>query len=497
MAELTEYTWLFAITCIWACIDSYGIGANDVANSFSSSVGAKTLTLKQACMIATVTEFAGAILLGDQTASTLSKGIIKFQIFESNPALLMLAMFCAIVGSSTWTLFATRMGWPVSTSHAIIGAIIGVGISHSGFEAVQWGLSDFTGVLRIVSSWFLSPISAGIVASCIFLATRYFVLAHDNSFHRALKAIPVYFGLTALIGSCYILLRKTKSPLETQDYVKIGFCAFIPVVVVLICIFFFVPFIRRKLLVGEYLCWYHFFVIPFLPKQRLIADMTEESPKGALEDEVNSKGLMFRLKSRINKTFDVDIHQTNDENVQRIMDSAVRYDQDTEYMYSILQIGTACMSSFAHGSNDIANAVGPLSTVFHVWKNGSVDGDISVPIWVLIMAAFMMDIGLITYGYKIFQSLGGKITYLSPSRGFSMELGTSLTVVTCSRIGLPVSTTHCITGATAAVGLCNGSSKSINWRMLGWCFFSWFLTLPAAGCTAGFIFFLCSRSPTK
>ncbi|KAI0242471.1 hypothetical protein L0F63_001462, partial [Massospora cicadina] len=407
--KLVEYTWLFGATCVWAFIDAYGIGANDVANSFASSVGAKTLTLKQACLIASVTEFAGAYLLGANTASTLSSGIINMDQFIKNPPLLMLAMFCALVGSSTWTLIATRMGWPVSTSQAIIGAIIGVGIS-----------KDF----------------------------------HD-----------------------------------TDTIIRASFCAGIAALVVLFCVFLFVPFIRRKLIVGEYLCFYHVFVIPFLSKQRLAADMTEEAPK-VVHDECNSGGIMLRLKERVNKVFDVDIHQPNDEHMQRIMDTAVRYDADTEYMYSILQIATACMSSFAHGSNDIANAVGPLATVFNVWSTGEARTIVSIPPWVLILCACAMDIGLITYGYKIFQSLGGKITYLSPSRGFSMELGTSLTVVTCSRIGLPVSTTHCITGATAAVGLCNGSTKSINWRMLSWCLFSWFLTLPAAGCTAGLIFFL-------
>lgn len=492
--KIVEYNWLFGATCVWAFIDAYGIGANDVANSFASSVGAKTLSLKQACLIASVTEFAGAFLLGANTASTLSKGVIDMDQFRENPPLLMLAMFCALVGSSTWTLIATRMGWPVSTSQAIIGAIVGVGISKGGLGTVNWGITSFSGVTRIVASWFLSPVTAGLVACSIFLTTRWLVLRHENAFSRALNAIPVYFGVTAFINSCYILLHKADFS-DTDTIIRACICVGITVLVVLFCTFLFVPFIRRKLIVGEHLRFYHVFVIPFLPKQKLTADMTEEAPK-ILPDEGDSGGIMLRLKKRVDKVFDVDIHHPNDKHVQRIMDTAVRYDADTEYMYSILQVATACMSSFAHGSNDIANAVGPLATVYNVWSNGGVPESIHIPIWVLVLGACAMDVGLLTYGYKIFQSLGGKITYLSPSRGFSMELGTSLTVVTCSRIGLPVSTTHCITGATAAVGLCNGSAKSINWRMLGWCLFSWFLTLPAAGCTAGVIFFLCSRSPS-
>ncbi|KAJ9065329.1 hypothetical protein DSO57_1020821 [Entomophthora muscae] len=490
MSEISQYTWLFGITCVWACIDSYGIGANDVANSFSTSVGAKTLTLKQACMIASVTEMAGAYLLGANTASTLSKSVIKIELFKHKPELLMLAMFCALVGSSTWTLTATRMGWPVSTSHAIIGALIGVGIAGFGPQAIIWG---FDGVARIVSSWFISPLAAGLVASVIFVTTRSLVLKHDNSFERGLRAIPIYFGATALIDASYVLLRNDANTLDTAAIIKISTCVIISLAVTLFCWFMFVPFIRRKLLVGENLRWFHVFVIPFLPTQQLVSDMSIEAPKDKAPQE--PRGMFGKLKAHIHKVLNVEIHQTHDEHVQRVMDTAERYDPNTEYMYSILQIATACMSSFAHGSNDIANAVGPLSTVYHVWSQGRIPSEITIPSWVLLMGGLAMDVGLLTYGYKIFQSLGAKITYLSPSRGFSMELGTSLTVVSCSRLGLPVSTTHCITGATAAVGLCNGSASSINWRMLGWCFFSWFLTLPAAGCTAGLVFFLCSRSP--
>ncbi|KXN69455.1 hypothetical protein CONCODRAFT_8142, partial [Conidiobolus coronatus NRRL 28638] len=185
-----EYTWIFAVTLIAAFCDAYGIGANDVANSFSTSVSSGSITLAQACLIASFTEFFGALLLGAGTASTIRDGIISLQLFAGKPELLMLGMLCALIGSAIWTLIATRLGWPVSTTHSIVGAIVGVGISGFGFNAVKWG---WEGLGKIIASWFISPVLAAIVGSAIFLVTRTFVLKAENPFQRGLYAIPIYF----------------------------------------------------------------------------------------------------------------------------------------------------------------------------------------------------------------------------------------------------------------------------------------------------------------
>ncbi|KAI9296212.1 PHO4-domain-containing protein [Neoconidiobolus thromboides FSU 785] len=479
---LDEYTWLFAVTVIVAFIDAYGIGANDVANSFSTSVGSRSITLKQACVIAVFTEFFGAFLLGAETASTISKSIIDISNFEKNPPLLMLAMFCALVGSSTWTLIATRLGWPVSTTHAIVGAVIGVGIAGFGPQSVIWG---YDGVAKIVTSWFVSPVTAGIVASIIFLVTKHLVLKHENSFERGLKAIPIYFGLTAAINIFYVIFKNGKGTKSLNIPVLAGITVGVSVAVAIFCWFFIVPYLRRKLKNDENLKWYHIPIMPFVGPQPKRSDISPEVPKEkTYDEEVEPVTFFGKIKRALTKGVSTDIHKVESDHVQEVMDSAVRYDNDTEYMYSTLQVITACMASFAHGSNDVANAIGPLSVVYNIWQSGTINKEIPVPLWVVVFGGIAIDLGLCTYGYNIFKALGTKITYVSPSRGFSMELGTSLTVITASKIGLPVSTTHCITGATAAVGLCNGSASSLNWRMLGWCFFSWFLTLPFSGLTA-------------
>ncbi|ORX89592.1 phosphate transporter [Basidiobolus meristosporus CBS 931.73] len=577
-----DFTWIFVVCIIFAFLDAYGIGANDVANSFSTSVSSKSLTLGQACVIAVFTEFLGAFLMGSGTAETIKGKIISIKNFENQPELLMLAMTCALVGSSTWVLFATRNGWPVSTTHAIVGAIIGVGIAAFGPNSVDW---SYNGVAKIITSWFISPVCAGIVASIIYLVTKHGVLKHKNSFERGLIAIPLYFGFTAFINAFYIIYKGSPGlNLASASPGAIwGSTVGITVAVMFFCWFFIRPWLVRKLQKKEDLRWYHVFVVPFLGPRPSVTIHSEEEGKaekdhlplthswiqhGArqfvdcadrLEDRtasvhhalhhrghrssrtVQRNSELTQLENhrmlqrsgqdhhllvhlprvrRNSGQYHLPGHQTwswphchplavvlhgvrkdvvncKGERMQKIHDAAIRYDDDTEYMYSFLQVITASMASFAHGSNDVANAVGPLSTVYHVWSTATVDisGKTPVPLWVLAMGGVAIDLGLITYGYNIMRTLGNKITYHSPTRGFSMELGSSLTVLTASKIGLPVSTTHCITGATAAVGLCNGTASSLNWRIIAWCFLSWILTLPFAGLVAGLLFSFAAYAP--
>ncbi|KAK9759454.1 hypothetical protein K7432_017567 [Basidiobolus ranarum] len=284
-----------------------------------------------------------------------------------------------------------------------------------------------------------------------------------------------------------------------------GLTAGITLLVMLFCWFFIAPWFRRSIHEKEALRWYHVFVIPMLSTRPTRTEKSLELNDGDdkdhdkldLEEETKSNGIFNKVRNLVFSGINKDVVNCKEERLQKIHDAAARYDDDTEYMYSFIQVVTASMASFAHGSNDVANAVGPLSTVYYIWTTATVDlsGKTPVPLWILAMGGVFIDIGLLTYGYNIMRSLGNKITYHSPSRGFSMELGSCLTVLTASKIGLPVSTTHCITGATTAVGLCNGSAKTINWRMIGWCFFSWILTLPCAGLIAGLVFSFAAYAP--
>ncbi|KAG0175003.1 Na+/Pi symporter [Apophysomyces sp. BC1034] len=529
--QVHEYTWIFAVGMVVAFGDAFGIGANDVANAFATSVSSGSLTLAQACIIACFTEFLGAVLLGSHTAETIKGGILSVTRFADQPELLMLAMMCALIGSATWVLFASKKGWPVSTTHSIVGAVIGVGIAAFGGDSINW---TWSGVAQIIASWFISPVIAGFVAAAIYLITKHAVLRRVDSVKWGLRAIPVYFFVTATIEAFYIIYKgapgtkAAKMSIGTVIGISFGVGAFFA----LFAWFFFCPWLRRKVVNREDVRWYHLFIIPFLPPRPRIQDPeatsaaqnaqsvgpseeTKSEFKDAkkLEDEVSgeissveapvqdTRSAFARYKekalSMLLHGIRQDVRNLESTHLQSVHAAAELYEDDVEYMFSFLQVITACMASFAHGSNDVSNAVGPISAIYGIWQTAAVDigGKAEVPIWILVYGGAAIDIGLATMGYRVMASLGNNITYFTPSRGFSAELGAALTVLTCSKLGLPVSTTHCITGATTAIGLCNGNLKAVNWKMIAWCFFSWFLTLPAAGIVAGCFFSFAAYAP--
>jgi sodium-dependent phosphate transporter len=480
----------------------------------------------------------------------------------------MLGMACALVGSSTYLTVATKIGLPVSTTHCIVGAIIGVGIAANGVDGVVWG---WKGVSQIIAAWFIAPGIAGCFASIVFIITKYTVLKRENSFRNGLYAIPIYFAITSGILTMVIVWKGAPN-LDLDDWTagQIVGCVFgVAAGVAAIVTVFFLPFLYRKLMQEDWtLKWYHVAQGPLLlrrgpvpskpvgQKIDLVQDYyrghhkTAESVEGATvvspvdiekarsEDEItavkdpnhvaasvssdstptNAPGSTSLAKMdepkkwsakwfwvRGNYYFfrgvnhDPASEQMNGKvknsfltgDMKGMHDKAARYDNKTEHLYSFLQVMTAATASFAHGSNDVSNAMGPLSAIYLIWNTGQLSSKAPVPIWVLLFGGVAIVIGLWTYGYHIMRNLGNRLTLHSPSRGFSMELGAALTVVMATRLALPISTTQCIVGATVGVGLCNGDIKGINWRMVGWIYMGWFITLPCtgliAGCLMGFI----------
>ncbi|OLY82400.1 Phosphate permease PHO89 [Smittium mucronatum] len=500
-----QFTFIFVLAMIFSFADAFGIGANDVANSFATSVSSGSLSMTQAICIAIVTEFCGAFFLGSETSSTISGGIIDSKNFYPQPGLLMLGMTISVLSSAIWVIFSTSFGWPVSSTHSIIGAIIGMGIAAFGSSSVKWG---YDGVAKIVTSWFISPIISAVVASTIYLFTKYLILEKQNSFHRGLKAIPIYIFITFWINLTFIVsnfLSKKKSK-KVSFGETIGISAISSFGVAIISYFFYSTWLRRKIINHEDMKLWHILVSPFIGPQPVINESTELTTLNTndiSDDAAQQKA--FKLPTRIQKfkklafgSFKKDVRNIENPSLTDIHSRAKRYDSDTELLFEFIQVLTACAASFSHGSNDVANAVGPLTTVYHIWKDGQVpEKDTPVSTWTLVFCAIGIDLGLATYGYKIMRTLGNNITYTSPSRGFAAELGTSLTIVTASKLGLPVSTTHCITGAIVGVGLCNGDWKAINWKMFAIIFLSWVITLPVAGLISGIIFAFVAYSPMK
>lgn len=557
---------------MFAFLDAWNIGANDVANSFATSVSSRALTYPQAMIVAAICEFLGAVLAGSRVSDTIKNKIIDVAQFESAPAGLMLVMACALVGSSTWLTLATRIGAPVSTTHSIVGGIIGAGIAANGAGGVHWGWDGFA---KIIASWFIAPAVAGGFAAILYLITKYTVLERKNSLRNALYIIPFYFALTA--GVLIMVIVWKGAPNLKLDKLSDG--------QVLGAIFggagaaaalywiFWYPYLYRKLVLEDWtLKVYHIFLGPLLlrrgevppvpegSKYQLVTDYyngnrTREEYEAAVDsgisgidasqipdqasgsDDIENKGADINITGintnedapvkldKLNKqTFPILIkprnwHRliwlavshgftqdviSNQRDKSRLAGDigdmhsrAKKYDNKTEHLYSFLQGVTAGTASFAHGSNDISNAAGPLSTIYVIWANNSAGekGKSDVPVWVLCYTAGALVIGLWTYGYNIMRNLGNRLTLQSPARGFSMELGAAITTVFATRLSLPISTTQCIVGAVVLVGLCNGDVRAVNWRMVAWCYAGWIFTVPCAGLISGIVMGIISNAP--
>jgi PiT family inorganic phosphate transporter len=409
---------LLILACLFGLFMAWGVGANDVANAMGTSVGAGALTIRQAILIAVIFEFMGAYLAGGEVTGTIRKGIIDPAVLSETPELLIFGMMSALLAAGTWLLVASRMGWPVSTTHSIVGAIVGfaaVGISP---DIVSWGK-----VGSIVASWVVSPVLAGTISFALFLSVQKLILDTDNPFARAKRYIPVYMWVVGFMISMVTLLKGLK---------HVG--------------------IELDLGMGS-----------------KFANALPVSAAVGLMVAMFGAALLHRIKEVHNEANPFD---------------------SVERVFSILMIFTACAMAFAHGSNDVANAVGPLAAVAStIASGGDIASKSSLPWWILLLGGGGIVLGLTTYGFKVIATVGKKITELTPSRGFAAELGAASTVVIASASGLPISTTHTLVGAILGVGLARGIA-ALNLRVIVTIFVSWLITLPAGACLAIVFFFI-------
>jgi inorganic phosphate transporter, PiT family len=419
MDIIAQYGTIFlALACLFGFFMAWGIGANDVANAMGTSVGSRALTITQAILIAMVFEFLGAYLAGGEVTSTIRKGIIDAKVMENNPELMVYGMLSALLAAGTWLLIASIKGWPVSTTHSIVGAIVGFASVGISVDAIYW---DKVG--GIVASWVVSPIMAGTISYGLFMSVKYLILDTDDPFHRAKRFIPIYMWLVGFMISMVTLLKGLKHVgLDLDLGLGSKFANALPV----------------SALVGLVVAGF-----------------------GAL--------LMRRIKE--------DHNELN------------RFGS-VERVFAILMVFTACSMAFAHGSNDVANAVGPLAAVASTVQSGGVIAAKSaMPWWILLVGAMGIVVGLATYGWRVITTVGRKITELTPSRGFAAELGAAGTVVIASATGLPISTTHTLVGAVLGVGFARGIG-ALNLRVIGSIFMSWLITLPAGAGLAILFFFV-------
>ena len=418
MTVFAEYGQILIIlACIAGLFMAWDVGANDVANAMGTSVGSKALTIRQAIIIAMIFEFAGAYLAGGEVTSTIRKGIIDAAAVTAVPEYLVYGMLSALLAAGTWLLIASIMGWPVSTTHSIVGAIVGFAAAGISVDAVNWSK-----VWKIVASWVVSPVLAGTISYALFKSVQRLILTQDDPFTRAKKYIPYYMFAVGFLIAMVTLLKGLKHVFKD---------------------------IGLKVSFGES------FLIAIVIGV-LVAILGAILLKKVQRDEEAEKYNRFA---------------------------------SVEKVFAILMIFTACAMAFAHGSNDVANAVGPLAAIVGVVSTGAVEAKTMMPGWILLLGGGGIVLGLATYGFKVMGTIGRKITELTPSRGFAAELGAAATVVLASGTGLPVSTTHTLVGAVLGVGLARGIA-ALNLRVIGTIFLSWVITLPAgAGLAILFFFF--------
>ncbi|MCO5060762.1 MAG: inorganic phosphate transporter [Kiritimatiellae bacterium] len=405
---------LLILALVFGFYMAWNIGANDVANAFGTSIGSGAITYKQALVLAAIFEFSAAFLVGGQVTDTIKGNIVHPSVFQEGPHFFAIGMLAALLAASIWLNIATYLGQPVSTTHAIIGAVIGFGIvSSHGLDAIQWHKMG-----RISASWFLSPLLGGVLASALYFAVRKLVLRHATPARRAAQSLPFAWGGVVFVMSFSILdglLPRTMGP--DASHLRIWNIAISLVAATLMGLF--------------------------------------------------SKRRARKYVPGMNADLDSQYKQV-------------------EARFGRLQVLTACFMAFAHGSNDVANAIGPIAAVLQAIR-GTLETTTVVPAWVLAFGGFGIVVGLATYGYKVMAAIGSKITEVTPIRGFCAEFATATTVLASSLLGLPISTTFVLVGAVMGIGMARGFG-AIDLGVVKRIFLSWIITIPCSAALGALLY---------
>ncbi len=383
---------------------AWNIGANDVANSMASAVGAKAITIRQAIFIAAILNVVGATFIGSHVTQTIRKGIVSTDIM-SDPHLALLGALAALLAAALWVSFATWKSLPVSTTHSIVGAMIGFGVMVGGFSVINLGK-----LLAVVMSWVISPVFALLISYGMFKLIVKLILSRNDPFQQAVKLSPVFVGLTAFV---VVLSFLFKTPLGKNFHLSMP-----AAVLIALALAALLGYIGKWVL----------------------------------------KRYLGHLPSR-----------------------------NEEEIFRRIQIGTSCYVALAQGSNDVANAIGPLAVIYFIVKTGGVGVNVPVPLFLLLFGGIGIACGIGMAGHRVMDTIGSKITTLSNSRGFSVDFAAATTVLVASKLGLPVSTTHATVGGVMGVGLARGM-EAVNFKIIFKIMLYWILTVPAAAFTSIVIF---------
>ncbi|MBI22153.1 MAG: phosphate permease [Roseibacillus sp.] len=438
---------------------AWNIGANDVANAMGTSVGSGALTIAKAVLIAAIMELAGAVLVGSHVTNTVRKGIFDPSAFE--PMTLVLGFLAALLAAAVWLQTATWFGWPVSTTHSIVGAVVGIAIVIGGAEIVKWPK-----VFEIAASWVTSPLCGGAISFFLFRFIQGRIINHKKPLSQAYRFTPYlvfYIGFVLTLVMVYKGLKNLKLDLNLWQALIVA------TVIGMVCFALGAAWVRKM----------------------KVKHNKERAEKGIELQDDHPEGVPFVRKS------DPDMEPILRPPLapgSKTPSKRWEYRRQFEYakleqIFATLMVLSACFLAFAHGANDVANAIGPLAAVVEIVKTGEIADSAPVPLWILLLGGAGIVIGLATWGYKVMETVGKKITELTPSRGFAANIGAATTIVIASRMGFPISTTHTLVGAVLGIGLARGIDY-LNLKVVRDIAVSWIITIPAGGGLAAIFYFI-------
>lgn len=470
----SQFFIIISLAVIFGFYMAWGIGANDVANAMGTSVGSGALTLRRAVILAALLEFSGAFLVGAHVSETVRQGIVEPAIFTGDGTSFMLGMLAALLAAGVWLQLASWKGWPVSTTHSIVGAIVGFGVSYDGLSAIHW---DKVGT--IVASWVISPLLSGTISYFIFRFILKYVFYGDRPLRSAKRLAPYLVFFVFFILALTMVFKGLKNlNLDLGTSAAFAVASGVGLAASLVSIWIISRMQDR-------------IMSPVAGGNRSVTDY------GTIRALEKAMKHLERVQSTAPEEMQAEVNATLD-NVRRLrFESQKSYEFHTntaeyksvEKLFVYLQILSASMVAFAHGSNDVANAIGPMSAIISVALAGgaSIAAKTSVPLWLLALGGIGIAVGLATWGWRVIETIGRNITQLTPTRGFSAEIGAATTIVLASKLGLPISTTHTLVGAVLGVGLARGIS-AVNMNTVRDIVISWIVTIPA-GAALAIIFF--------
>ncbi|KAL9656695.1 hypothetical protein ABK040_002963 [Willaertia magna] len=488
---LDDYLWIVVVGGIICFFFACAMGANDVANSFGTVVGTKTLNLFWAVVIASIFEFLGSMVMGDAVSGTLRTGLVKEGVFRPGEEhLYMIGMFAVILGPAICIVFATYLSLPISTTHAVVGGIVGFVISLKGYNSIQW-----VTVGKIALSWVLSPVVGAITAAPLYFFIKRFILS-KNPGNRSIVFFPIISGITVglVFGSIFIKgspsLKLDKIPLYISIPTTFGVGLLVTVVIALLS-----PFIKKRMTK-----W----VVNKIQKKKeekekemqIVASSNEladiqDSPFKLEDEEENiakeeAEELLEDGKSQ------EEIDRASLEKQAEYFDAGNDLEVQQEIadsLYRGLMVFCAALTSFSHGANDVSNAIGPYSAIYSVYSAAHLQIDEFVPIWILFLGAVGIVVGLATFGHRVIKTVGSSLTkkQLIPSQGFTSQLCGATFVMVASKFGMPVSTTNALVGAVIGVGMVE-DIKGVKWKLLLEVFVGWITTLPISAMLSSALF---------